>query len=144
MPTVYNGWSISCNPTPNTFASCRISLHTHRAAALHEAFEPAEARRILQRVEFHYKRHPWQEARIWPRSRSVYPARGCLSRRVKSMLDLQKPHRHAGVERNTQHCTISWRFTSKASSCHMACSLSCHHKRLTSIHLHASIASEAF
>src|SRR5260370_24688344 len=30
------------------------NLNTHTAAALYEAFEPAEARRILQRVEFHY------------------------------------------------------------------------------------------
>src|ERR1700686_3682684 len=30
------------------------NLNTHTAAALYEAFSPAEARRILQRVEFHY------------------------------------------------------------------------------------------
>jgi hypothetical protein len=36
------------------------NLNTHTAAALYEAFEPAEARRILQRVEFHSTRHPWQ------------------------------------------------------------------------------------
>ncbi len=36
------------------------NLNTHTAAALYEAFSPAEARRILQRVEFHYTRHPWQ------------------------------------------------------------------------------------
>ena len=30
------------------------NLNTHTAAALYEAFPPEEARRILQRVEFHY------------------------------------------------------------------------------------------
>lgn len=30
------------------------NLNTHRAAALYEAFAPAEARRILRRLEFHY------------------------------------------------------------------------------------------
>ena len=30
------------------------NLNTHTAAALDETFPPAEARRILERVEFHY------------------------------------------------------------------------------------------
>ncbi len=34
------------------------NLNTHTPAALYEAFAPREARRILQRIEFHYTRHP--------------------------------------------------------------------------------------
>ncbi len=34
------------------------NLNTHTPASLYETFPPAEARRILQRVEFHYTRHP--------------------------------------------------------------------------------------
>ena len=30
------------------------NLNTHRPASLYEAFEPAEARRLLKRLEFHY------------------------------------------------------------------------------------------
>ncbi len=30
------------------------NLSTHTASALYEAFEPAKARRILRRLEFHY------------------------------------------------------------------------------------------
>jgi hypothetical protein len=36
------------------------NLNTHMPAALYETFAPAEARRILQRLEFHYTRHPRQ------------------------------------------------------------------------------------
>jgi len=36
------------------------NLNTHTPAALYETFPPAEARRILQHLEFHYTRHPWQ------------------------------------------------------------------------------------
>jgi hypothetical protein len=36
------------------------NLNTHTPAALYETFPPAEARRILQWVEFHYTRHPRQ------------------------------------------------------------------------------------
>ena len=62
---------------PPAFALCRIIWNTHTAAALYEAFELAEARRILRRVEFHYtpKHGSWlnmAEIEI-----SLF-ARGCL------------------------------------------------------------------
>jgi hypothetical protein len=87
------------------------NLNTHTAAALYEAFEPAEARRILQRVEFHYtpKHGSWlnmAEIEI-----SLF-ARGCLSRRVESMQDLRQRIATLEAERNAKLCTISWRFTS--------------------------------
>jgi len=87
------------------------NLNTHTAAALYEAFEPAEARRILQRVEFHYtpKHGSWlnmAEIEI-----SIF-ARGCLSRRVESMSALRTRIATLEKERNAQRCTISWRFTS--------------------------------
>jgi hypothetical protein len=87
------------------------NLNTHTATALYEAFSPAEARRILQRVEFHYtpKHGSWlnmAEIEI-----SIF-ARGCLSRRVASMQDLRQRIVTLETQRNAQRCTISWRFTS--------------------------------
>jgi hypothetical protein len=87
------------------------NLNTHTAAALYEAFSPAEARRILQRVEFHYtpKHGSWlnmAEIEI-----SIF-ARGCLSHRVASMQDLRQRIVTLEAKRNAQRCTISWRFTS--------------------------------
>jgi hypothetical protein len=86
------------------------NLNTHTPAALYEAFEPAEARRIWQRVEFHStpKHGSWltmAEIEI-----SIF-ARGCLSRRVQSMQDLRQRIATLEAERNAQRCTISWRFT---------------------------------
>jgi len=50
------------------------NLNTHRPASLYEAFEPAEARRILKRLEFHYtpKHGSWLNPVLslpkgWPR-----------------------------------------------------------------------------
>jgi len=88
------------------------NLNTHTAAALYEAFPAPEARRILQRVEFHYtpKHGSWlnmAEIEI-----SIF-ARGCLSRRVASMQDLRQRIATLEAERNAQRCTISWRFTSR-------------------------------
>ncbi len=90
------------------------NLNTHTATALYEAFSPAEARRILRRVEFHYtpKHGSWlnmAEIEI-----SIF-ARGCLSRRVESMQDLLQRIATLEAQRNTQRCTISWRFTSTAA-----------------------------
>ncbi len=84
---------------------------THTASALYEAFEPAEGRRILLRVEFHYtpKYGSWRE--YWPRSRSAFlHAIVCrvewqMCRSCASASRLWRPC-------NAQHCTISWRFTS--------------------------------
>jgi hypothetical protein len=47
------------------------NLNTHTPAALHEAFPPAEARRLVEKLEIHYtpKHGSWPE--YWPRSNSV-------------------------------------------------------------------------
>ena len=41
-------------PKPTQIRIVMDNLSTHKPAALYEAFEPAEARRILRRLEFHY------------------------------------------------------------------------------------------
>nr|WP_236038177.1 IS630 family transposase [Ktedonobacter robiniae] len=86
------------------------NLNTHTAAALYETFEPAEARRLLQRIEFHYtpKHASWlnmAEIEI-----GIF-TRGCLSRRVQSLSELRQRIATLESERNAQRCTISWRFT---------------------------------
>src|SRR6266702_1427511 len=98
-------------PHASSIRIVQDNLNTHTAAALYEAFEPAEARRILRRVEFHYtpKHGSWlnmAEIEI-----SIF-ARGCLSRRVPSIQDLCQRVATLEAERNAQRCTISWRFTS--------------------------------
>jgi len=42
-------------------------------------------------------------------------ARGCLSRRVENMQVLRERIASLEAERNAQHCTITWRFTSNAA-----------------------------
>jgi DDE superfamily endonuclease len=98
-------------PQVEYFRIMQNNLNTHTAAALYEVFAPTEARRILQRVEFHYtpKHGSWlnmAEIEI-----SIF-ARGCLSRRVASTQDLRQHIATLEAERNAQRCTISWRFTS--------------------------------
>jgi hypothetical protein len=105
-------WLVDCvYPQADYVRIVQDNLNTHTPAALYEAFEPAEARRILRRVEFHYtpKHGSWlnmAEIEI-----SIF-ARGCLSRRVASMQVLRERIAILEAERNAHRCTISWRFTS--------------------------------
>jgi DDE superfamily endonuclease len=86
------------------------NLNTHTSAALYETFPPKEARRILQRIEFHCtpKHGSWlnmAEIEI-----GLFQ-RGCLSRRVESVGALRRCINALEIEHNAQHRTISWRFT---------------------------------
>ena len=85
------------------------NLNTHTGAALYEAFAPAEARRILERIEWHYtpKHGSWlnQMEIEW----SVL-GRQCLARRLG---DIETVRREVGAwqeARNAARATVDWRF----------------------------------
>ena len=86
------------------------NLNTHKAASLYEAFSPAEARRILRRLEFHYtpKHGSWlnmAEIEIGVLSRQ------CLGRRIGEMDLLQSEVAAWQARRNKDGITTKWRFT---------------------------------
>ena len=87
------------------------NLNTHRPAALYGAFDPAEALRIVKRLEFHYtpKHSGWlnmAELEI-----SVFD-RQCWDRRIGDEATLQRETRTLEDERNAARATVNWRFTS--------------------------------
>ena len=85
------------------------NLNTHKSASLYKAFPPAEARRIIKRLEIHYtpKHGSWLDmAEIELNIMS----RQCLSRRIDS-IDLLPSELSAWEnERNLQHANIQWHF----------------------------------
>jgi DDE superfamily endonuclease len=86
------------------------NLNTHGPASLYEAFTPAEARRILQRLEIHYtpKHGSWLDmAEI---ELSVL-ARQCLDRRITTREDLARQVAAWEATRTAAEVTIDWRFT---------------------------------
>lgn len=86
------------------------NLNTHGPASLYEAFAPAEARRILERLEIHYtpKHGSWLDmAEI---ELSVL-ARQCLDRRLATREDVAREVAAWEAERNAAQVTIDWRFT---------------------------------
>jgi transposase len=88
------------------------NLNTHKPAALYETFPPAEANRILNRLEFHFtpKHASWLNmAEI---EFSIF-ARQCLDRRFPDERTLQREVKALEEERNSKCLTINWQFTSE-------------------------------
>ena len=86
------------------------NLSTHTASALYETFEPAEARRILRRLEFHYtpKHASWLnmvEIEI-----GVMVAQ-CLDRRIPTKAMLVREVSAWERARNAAGARIKWLFT---------------------------------
>jgi hypothetical protein len=85
------------------------NLNTHTPGALYEAFPPAEARRILRKLEFHYtpKHGSWlnmAEIEISILSRQV------LKQRIGSVSHLREATAPWTQHRNDQQATINWQF----------------------------------
>ena len=90
------------------------NLNTHTPAALYEAFEPEEARRILRRLEFHYtpKHGSWlNQVEI---ELSVL-SKQCLSgrRRIPDVETLAWEVWAWEGGRNERRSTVEWRFTAE-------------------------------
>lgn len=85
------------------------NLNTHSPAALYDTFEPAEARRILNKLEFHYtpKHGSWLNMVEIELSILVNQ---CLKRRIPDMYTLQREVTVWQNIRNAQQATVNWRF----------------------------------
>lgn len=90
------------------------NLNTHDGASLYQAFPPAEARRLLDRIEFHYtpKHGSWlnmAETEIGIMSRQ------CLARRLSSQEKIATEVAAWESKRNAQEAHIHWTFTLAAA-----------------------------
>lgn len=86
------------------------NLNTHTLAALYEAFEPAEARRIVRKLEFRYtpKHGSWLNM---AEVEFAILSRQCLGRRIPSDEILQHEIAAWEAARNENQATVNWRFT---------------------------------
>ena len=86
------------------------SLSTHSAGALYQAFPPAEARRILRRLEFHYT--PKHASWLNMVEIEIGVLRGqCLDRRIDSKEQLEAEIAAWERQRNASGTRIKWMFT---------------------------------
>jgi len=85
------------------------NLNTHSPAALYEAFEPNEARRILNKLEFHYTPKHGSWLNMVEIELSVL-VNQCLKQRIPDMYALQRHTTAWQNIRNAQQATVNWRF----------------------------------
>jgi len=86
------------------------NLSTHSAGALYEAFAPAEARRILRRLEFHYT--PKHASWLNMVEIEIGVLRGqCLDRRIDDPNWLRREIDAWERQRNAAGARINWMFT---------------------------------
>jgi len=87
------------------------NLNTHKPAALYETFAPAEANRILKRLEFHYTPKHGSWLNMAEIELSVF-SRMCWAGRIPDANTLQRQTATLERERNATHAMVDWRFTS--------------------------------
>ena len=86
------------------------NLNTHTPACLYEAFEPAEARRLANRFEWHYTPKHGSWLNVAECELSVL-ARQCLDRRIPDMPTLRREVAAWERERNAAVVKVDWQFT---------------------------------
>ena len=97
-------------PTAMRLRVVQDQLNTHTPAALYEVFEPAEAKRILDRLEFHYTPKHGSWLNMAEIELSVL-SRQCLDQRIPDQAVLVQEVSAWEETRNTQQATVNWRFT---------------------------------
>lgn len=100
------------SPQADTIVLVMDNLNTHKPAALYEAFEPAEARRLLERLEIHHTPKHGSWLNMAETELSVL-ATQCLNRRIPDKEILTREVAAWERQRNTAECRIDWQFTTQ-------------------------------
>ena len=86
------------------------NLNTHKLASLYEAFPPAEARRIIEKLEIHYTPKHGSWLNMAEIELSVLH-RQCLKARIPDQATLIEKVAAWENRRNVQGSSVSWQFT---------------------------------
>jgi transposase len=88
------------------------NLNTHTKAALYEAFDPPEAKRIADKFEVHYtpKHGSWLNMAEIELS---HLSRQCLRGRIAAKATLIKKVQAWNRDRNERHTKVHWQFTTE-------------------------------
>lgn len=86
------------------------NLNTHTPASLYEAFEPAEARRIISKIDFRYtpKHGSWLNM---AECEFAVVLGQCLDQRIPTIGAVRRQTAAWEKRRNTAKATVKWRFT---------------------------------
>jgi len=99
-------------PNAEKIVLVQDNLNTHNPAALYEAFPPAEARRLVERFEWHYtpKHGSWLDL---AESELAVLATQCLDRRIPDKPTLEREIQAWTTARNQTKAKAAWRFTTQ-------------------------------
>ena len=86
------------------------NLNTHTGASLYKVFPPAEARRILERLDLQYTPKHGSWLNMAEIELSVF-CRQCLNRRIPDSTIFQQIGTNWSDGRNDRAATVSWQFT---------------------------------
>jgi hypothetical protein len=95
------------------------NLNTHSAGSFYEVFNPDEAHDLQEKFEFHYT----PKKASWLNMAEIELAaftKQCLDRRIGDQHTLTRELRFCEQQRNRQHTSISWRFTTNQARKKMA------------------------
>jgi transposase len=101
-------------PQADVIRVVQDNLNTHTPAALYEAFEPTEAKRILNRLEFHYTPKHGSWLNMVEIELSVLSGQ-CLDQRIPDEDVLRHEVTAWEEPRNAQQTTVDWRFTTESA-----------------------------
>jgi hypothetical protein len=88
------------------------NLNTHNIASLYEAFPPAEARRLAERIEAHFTPKHGSWLNIAEIELSALKGQ-CLDRRMPDIATVQTEVETWEMHRNNRPKPINWQFTTK-------------------------------
>jgi len=99
-------------PNAKKIVLVQDNLNTHKPASLYEAFPPAEARRLVERFEWHYtpKHGSWLDM---AESELGVLSFQCLDRRIQDQQMLKEEVEAWEADRNKKHAKADWRFTTE-------------------------------
>jgi hypothetical protein len=91
---------------------CKTTPSTHTPASLYEAFAPAEAKRLADRLEFHYTPKHGSWLNMAEIELSVLAGQ-CLDRRLADRATLEREVAAWQAIRNATGRGVDWRFTTE-------------------------------
>jgi len=88
------------------------NLNTHKPASLYQAFEPAEARRLVERFEWHYTPKHGSWLNMAETELAVLSSQ-CLNRRIPNEETLHREATAWKAHRNQHNAKADWQFKSE-------------------------------
>ena len=97
-------------PTADKIVLVMDNLNTHTPGSLYEVFEPAEAKRLADKLEIHHTPKHGSWLNIAEIELSVL-SRQCLDQRVPDFLTLEVIVKAWQKRRDAEGCKVDWQFT---------------------------------